>query len=73
LEVKRTSGEAAGCIDLTRLIHRGPRGAISLSTSSHLPPIVGSTVVKPVTLPVGREKLATMPLPVEERSRPARL
>src|SRR6516225_9208611 len=38
-------------------------GAISLSNSSHLPAIVGSSVVKPVALPPGRERLATKPLP----------
>ena len=39
------------------------RGAISLSSSSHLPAIVGSILMKPVTLPPGRGKLATKPLP----------
>ena len=39
------------------------RGAISLSSSSHLPAIVGSIRMKPVTLPPGRGKLATKPLP----------
>ena len=42
---------------------RATRGAISLSSSSHLPGIVGSILVKPVTLPPGRGKLATKPLP----------
>src|SRR6266566_6461457 len=32
---------------------RATRGAISLSSSSHLPDIVGSILVKPVTLPPG--------------------
>ena len=39
------------------------RGAMSLSSSSHLPPIVGSVTVKPVTLPPGRGRPATKPLP----------
>ena len=41
------------------------RGAISLSSSSHLPAIVGSDGTKPVTLPPGRARLATKPLPTE--------
>src|SRR6516164_8621163 len=48
---------------LNRRATRATRGAISLSSSSHLPAIVGSMLVKPVTLPPGREKLATKPLP----------
>jgi hypothetical protein len=39
------------------------RGAISLSSSSSLPAIVGSETLKPVTLPPGRGKRATKPLP----------
>src|SRR5262249_44503759 len=39
-------------------------GAISLSSSSHLLAIVGSVKMKPVTLPPGRAKLATKPLPI---------
>ena len=39
------------------------RGAISLSSSSHLPPSASSLTAKPVTLPPGRGKLATKPLP----------
>src|SRR5215813_4141567 len=38
------------------------RGASSLSNSSHLPGIVDSILVNPVTLPPGRGKLATKPL-----------
>src|SRR5215470_7475215 len=38
-------------------------GAISLSSSTHLPVCVGSETLKPVTLPPGREKLATKPMP----------
>src|SRR6516165_7967635 len=38
-------------------------GAISLRSSSHLLVIVGSVRVKPVTLPPGRARLATKPLP----------
>ena len=36
------------------------RGAISFSSSSHLPPIVGSRLMKPVIFAPGREKLATV-------------
>src|SRR5262245_63207030 len=38
-------------------------GATSLSRSSHLPPIDGSWLAKPVMLPPGRAKLSTKPLP----------
>ena len=38
-------------------------GAASLSTPSHLPPIAGSKFWKPVTLPPGRARPATKPLP----------
>src|SRR5258706_5169681 len=38
------------------------RGSISLSNSNHLPAIVGSRLMKPVTLPPGRGKFATKPL-----------
>jgi hypothetical protein len=51
-------------IGLNNKATRATRGAISLSSSSHLPPIVGSMLVKPITLPPGREKLATKPLPI---------
>src|SRR5215813_6694421 len=44
---------------LNKKATRPTRGAISLSSSSHLPAIVGSILVKPVTFPSGREKLAT--------------
>ena len=37
-------------------------GAISESSSSHLPPRVASKVSKPVTFPLGRSSRATMPL-----------
>ena len=39
---------------LNRKATRLTRGAISLSSSSHLPAIVGSILMKPVTLPPGR-------------------
>src|SRR6516162_9323749 len=48
---------------LNRRVTREIRGAISLSNSTHFPAIVGSILVKPVTLPPGRGKLATKPLP----------
>ena len=38
-------------------------GAISLSNSSHFPPILNSKFINPVTLPPGRAKLATYPAP----------
>ena len=47
--------------------HRDPgdASAISLSSSTHLPAIVGSVVkLKPVTLPPGRAKFATKPRPI---------
>src|SRR5262249_49224521 len=37
-------------------------GAISESSSSHLPPSVASKLAKPVTFPPGRSSRATMPL-----------
>src|SRR5262249_36015432 len=48
---------------LNSIATRLTRGAISLSSSSHLPPSESSVVEKPVTLPPGRGKLATNPLP----------
>jgi len=42
---------------------RVTRGAISLSNSSHFALIPYSNVVKPVTLPPGRARLATRPVP----------
>jgi hypothetical protein len=39
-------------------------GAISLSSSSHLPAIVGSVKMNPVTLLPGRAKFAMKPLPI---------
>ena len=48
---------------LNSIATRSTRGAICLSSSSHLPAIVGSETLKPVTLPPGRAKLATKPLP----------
>jgi hypothetical protein len=49
---------------LNSIATRAMRGAICLSSSSHLPAIVGSVKMKPVTLPPGRAKLATKPLPI---------
>ena len=49
---------------LNSIATRTTRGAISLSSSSHLPAMVGSVKVKPVTLLPGRAKLATKPLPI---------
>src|SRR5262249_4673708 len=49
---------------LNRKATLATRGAISLSSSSHLPAIAGSIVTKPVTFPPGRGKLATKPLPI---------
>src|SRR5215475_2749006 len=39
------------------------RGAISLSSSNHLPPMPYSKIVNPVALPPGRAKLSTKPPP----------
>ena len=49
---------------LNKTVARVTRGAISLSSSSHLPGNVGSILVKPVTLPPGRGKLATFRTPL---------
>ena len=43
---------------LNRIPTRRRRGATSFSSSSHLPPMVASTLVKPVALPPGRARLA---------------
>src|SRR5215471_4347902 len=48
---------------LNTIVTLATRGAISLSSSSHLPPSASSLTAKPVTLPPGRGKLATKPLP----------
>ena len=40
---------------------RSNRGAICLSSSTHLPPIENSKLVNPVRLPPGRDRLATNP------------
>src|SRR5262249_26127724 len=47
---------------LNSIATRETRGAISLSSSSHLLAIVGSVTTKPVTLPPGDGKLTTKPL-----------
>jgi hypothetical protein len=47
---------------------RVTRGAISLSIASHFPATVVSKLVRPVTLPPGRGKLATKPLPTGSRT-----
>lgn len=62
----------SGCIRTgTRVI----AGAASFRTSSHLPPMAGSKLVKPVMLSPGRAKLSTKPLPAgsatKTNSRPA--
>ena len=44
-------GAVAG---LNNIATRVTRGALSFSSSSHLPAMVGSMLVKPVTLPPGR-------------------
>src|SRR4051794_32942689 len=48
---------------LTSSAMRVTRGSISLSSSTHLPAIVDSRLVKPVTLPPGRSRLARKPSP----------
>ena len=49
------------------------RGAISLSISSHFPPISASKIANPVMLPPGRAKLATKPLPTGSPTRTKRI
>src|SRR5215470_11508026 len=44
----------AAVAGLNNIATRVVRGAISFSSSSHLPAMVGSMLVKPVTLPPGR-------------------
>jgi hypothetical protein len=48
---------------LNRKPTRTTAGAISLSSSGHLPPNVGSFDMNPVIDPPGRARLATNPLP----------
>src|SRR5262249_21520386 len=52
-----------GGVGLNKAATGETRGAISLSSSTHLPPSEGSLVAKPVALPPGRDRLATKPLP----------
>jgi hypothetical protein len=54
--------DAAGKSGLNRLAARLSPGAISESSSSHLPPIEGSTPPKPVMFPPGWLSPGTMPL-----------
>src|SRR6516165_2447531 len=60
--VSQYSANAAADTGLNSIATRATCGAISLSSSSHFPAIVCSETLKPVTLPPGREKLATKPL-----------
>src|SRR6266550_8997357 len=53
-------GDVAG---LNKKAARFTDGAISLSSSTHLPTTVGSIMVKPVALPPGWGRLSTKPLP----------
>src|SRR6516225_6547585 len=53
-------GATAGLNSIATLV---TRGAISLSSSNHLPPSEPSKAWKPVTFPPGRARLATKPLP----------
>src|SRR5262249_52108915 len=46
---------------LNMIATRGMGGAMSLSSSTHLPPTLGSRFVNPVVLPPGRARLATKP------------
>ena len=46
-------------------------GAISLSRPTHFPPIPDSTLVNPVTLPPGRDRLVTRPAPTGSETAPA--
>src|SRR6516165_658548 len=57
------NSEYVAAVGLNNIATLTTRGAISLSSSTHLPPSASSLAVKPVTMPPGREKLATRPLP----------
>ena len=52
-----------GLVGSRRIAARATLGAICFSSPSHLPLMPYSTVIKPVTLPPGRAKLATKPAP----------
>jgi hypothetical protein len=55
-------GRIEGVAGLNKKAARETRGAISLSSSSYLPAIVGSILKKQVTLPRPAAELATKPL-----------
>src|SRR5262249_26734357 len=55
--------DAFGSSGCTMTATRVTLGAISLSNSTHLPPIPGSKLENPVTLPPGLAKLSTKPSP----------
>src|SRR5262249_19135666 len=60
VQVKEANGAMAGLNTIATL---ATRGAISFSSSTHLPPSEFSIGVNPVRLPPGRDRLATNPLP----------
>src|SRR5438132_5904428 len=55
--------EPAGTLGSRLTATRVPRGAISLSSSSHFPLMLNSYVAKPVAFPPGRARLSTQPPP----------
>src|SRR5215510_9357262 len=60
---KKNSAAYGAVSGLNKTATRATRGAISFKSCSHFVGIVGSMLVKPVTLPPGSGKLATKPLP----------
>ena len=57
-----TYADAGAVSGLNMIATRLSLGAISESSSSHLPPSEGSKLAKPVTFPPGRSSRATRPL-----------
>src|SRR5215831_9280371 len=61
---RKNSGKYGAVAGLYIMTIRTSDGEISLSTSTHLPPIENSKDVNPVTLPPGCAMLATKPCPI---------
>jgi hypothetical protein len=61
VSAERTNARAKVEAGLNKVATRVTRGAISLSSSTHFPPMVVSKFVKPLVLPPGRARLATKP------------
>src|SRR6516165_10080820 len=62
-ELCRAEDAVGSRVGLNIIVARLTPGAISVSSSSHSPPIDPSIWMKPVRLPPGRGKLATNPTP----------